>query len=67
MLELVRRQSNEASLRSAAEFAQAHMPFVPKEAWQVAKQLAEMTDSERDRQSFRDIDALRRSGNEAVH
>jgi len=66
-LELARRQLDEASLRSATEFAQAQMPFVPKEAWQVAKMLAEITDSECDRQSFREIDLLRRSGNEAVH
>ena len=54
-------------LRRAIEFAQTEMPFIPKEAWQVAKTLSEVTGLAEDKEMFHNFDLMRKSGNEAVH
>lgn len=66
-LDLARCHKDELSLRRALDFARSELPFVPKEAWQVAKMLAELTGADGDRQAFLELDDVRRAGNEAVH
>jgi hypothetical protein len=65
-LDIARRTGDEASYRQALEFAAA-MPFMPKEAWQVAKALAAITKSEADHDIFRKLDRMRMWGVEAAH
>jgi hypothetical protein len=48
------------------EFAAA-MPFMPKEAWQVAKTLAGVTKSEADQKIFEKLNHMRISGFKAAH
>ncbi len=66
-LEIARRNRNESSLRRALDFARSEMPFVPKEAWQVAKTLSEITSSAHDKEVFERLDRMRKTGNEAAH
>jgi hypothetical protein len=65
-LEAVRCRHDLTSLRAAADFADA-MPFVPKEAWQVARMLAELSGTAEDHERFQRLDRLRKSGIEARH
>jgi hypothetical protein len=65
-LDRARCQRTEAVLRAALDFAQT-LPFLPKEVWQVAKSLAELTGTGPDKQLFRELDLMRRSGIEALH
>ena len=66
-LERARCQGDELSLRRALEFAQSYLPFVPKEAWQIAKTLSGMTGSAREREIFQNLDQIRKGGNEGGH
>jgi hypothetical protein len=66
-LEHARCRRDEASLRGAIDFARSDLPFVPKEAWQAAKMLAELTHAPDDKRLFGDLDAMRRSGIEALY
>jgi hypothetical protein len=66
-LDVARCQKDEVSLRQALDFAHSNLPFLPKEAWQVAKMLSETTGSARDKEVFQNLDRMRRSGNEAAH
>jgi hypothetical protein len=58
---------NEETLRDALDFATNHLPFMPKEAWQVAKFLAERTGQDGDAALFTGLDRIRRNGIEALH
>ena len=66
-LERARVGRDEASLRDAVSFAQSEMPFTPKEGWQVAKMLAELTGSPHDKAQFDALDYKRRAGTEGLH
>jgi hypothetical protein len=66
-LERARVSRDEVSLRDAVSFAQSEMPFIPKEAWQVAKMLAKLTDSPHDKAQFEALDYKRRAGTESLH
>src|SRR5262249_22958690 len=65
LLEIARCRRDEPSYRSALSFADA-MPFMPKEAWQLARWLAELTGTEVDRERFRALDHQRQAGTEAT-
>jgi putative sugar O-methyltransferase len=66
-LDAARCLRSEPSLRRALEFSRSELPFVPKEAWQVAKMLSAITDSAQDRDVFCVLDSMRRTGVEAAH
>ena len=66
-LDVARSRKDELSLRNALDFAHSKLPFVPKEAWQVAKMLAEITGSRRDQETFQSLDLMRKTGTEALH
>jgi hypothetical protein len=61
-LDLARCSKDELSLRQALEFAHSRLPFIPKEAWQVAKMLSEISGLRRDKDAFQDLDLMRKSG-----
>jgi hypothetical protein len=64
-LDAARAARGQASLRRALDFAQTSLPFVPKEAWQVAKTLAKITSRPQD-QNCQELDRMRAGGTEAV-
>ena len=66
LLDLARRQHDEPSLRRALGYARSQLPFVPKEAWQVAKILSQLTASPEDQALFQELDLIRKSGREAL-
>lgn len=66
LLDDVRLDSSEHALRQALKFSQSELPFIPKESWQIAKTLAELTQSAGDRGAFVNLDKMRRGGTEAV-
>ena len=65
-LELARCRRDEASYRQALAFAET-LPYTPKEAWQVARMLAQVTGATADREYFERLDQQRRDGFEARH
>jgi|GraSoiStandDraft_4_1057263.scaffolds.fasta_scaffold170762_2 hypothetical protein len=65
-LDAARSRGDEPSLRRALDFAQTSLPFVPKEAWQVAATLAKITKSAQDQRLFQELDRMRAGGTEAV-
>jgi hypothetical protein len=66
LLDLARRQNDEPSLRRALGYARSQLPFIPKEAWQVAKILSQLTASPEDQALFQELDLIRKSGREAL-
>jgi hypothetical protein len=65
-LDIARTKEDEASLRGALDFARTELPFWPKEAWQVAKSLSEITGSTADREMFQHLDLMRTGGAEGL-
>ena len=66
-LEFARCHQDELSMRRALEFASSNLPFMPKETWQLGKMLFQITRSQRDHELFKNLDQIRKAGNEAAH
>ncbi len=61
-----RLENTPSVLREVLGFAST-MPFVPKEAWQIALELSQATGAPADIAAFEKLDEIRRSGTEALH
>jgi putative sugar O-methyltransferase len=66
LLDEVRLDQSERNLRRALAFSQSELPFIPKESWQIAKTLAELTGSVGDKDAFLSLNKMRKGGTEAV-